>query len=54
MLALIHFLLAWHITVGPTFDLARTHVLRPQEMVSVAPSFTRSVRGMVITWRMSW
>ena len=52
MLALIRFLLAWHITIGPTFDLSSTHVLKPQEVVSVAPSFTRAVRGMVITWRM--
>ena len=49
MLALIHFLMAYHITIGPTFRLARTHALRPQEMVSAAPGSVPV--GIVVTWR---
>jgi len=52
MLALIRFFLAYHLYIGPTFGLSHTHALRPQEVVSAAPSFTRSPHGMVITWKM--
>lgn len=49
MLALIHFFVAYHIYIGPTFNLARTHALRPQAMVSTAPGSVPV--GVFVTWR---
>ncbi len=51
MVALIHWFVAYHLYIGPTFNLAHTHNLTPQEMTRLSASPGHAPVGVFITWR---